>query len=222
MYRYNGYKNESSVNNIVAFLRRYSMKGRKKIFMAALLVGVLIASSVSVTAAVNSVTGGDYVRNTCTLENVTTTVQGTFITQKTRGLVVLTNKDALRAAYDVPKYEGKDLYIKFSDTTPDKNPAAIEVINAVAAQYGCQVGPYVNIELGMTNNGTYAALPIDGAPVRMMIGTPGNFMDMSKNYAMIAVRPGGAVYVLPDLDTNPWSVTFDTTGGAGTYAIVRY
>lgn len=198
------------------------MKGKRKLFLVALLAGVLVASTITVSAAVNTVTSGNYVGDTCTVESITTTVKGAFVTQKTRGLAVITNKDTIKDAYGIPKYQGKDLFVKFCDASPASSPAAVEVINAVAAQYGCQVGPYVNIELGMTNGSAYAPLPIDGAPVRMIIGTPGNFVNKSMNYAMIAVRPGGVVQVLPDLDTNPWSVTFDTTGGAGTYAIVRY
>lgn len=85
------------------------------------------------------------------------------------------------------------------------------------------MGPFVNIEWGTTDyNKNFTPLPTVGGPVRMIIGIPDNFFDRSKNYAMIRVMDGGVVAIYPDLDTNPWSVTFDTTGGTGTYAIVRY
>ena len=41
-------------------------------------------------------------------------------------------------------------------------------------------------------------------------------------YAMICVRPGGVIEVLPDLDADPNTVTFSTTGGLGAYAMIMY
>lgn len=203
------------------------MKKRNKMLLTTLLIGVLFSSSMTAMAAdlnsFNTYSMSEYVSDTCRVEGIDSTIKGTYITRATRGIAVVTSKDALRDMYNVPKYCGKDFWFKFYDVDSKKAPQSIALINKTAADLGCQVGPTVNIELGVTDyDKNFTLLPSDGGPVRMIIGIPNGFFDRSKNYAMIAVRDGGELAVYPDLDTNPWSVTFDTTGGAGTYAIVRY
>ena len=58
--------------------------------------------------------------------------------------------------------------------------------------------------------------------IAVKIGVPKSFAQDGKTYAVICVRPGGAVSVLTDVDDNPNTVTFETTGGQGAYAIVKY
>ena len=205
------------------------MKKKMRMFVALLFVGVLFSSSLTVMAeeldynSFNMYTMYEWVSDTCRLEGVTTSLNGVYSTRNTRGLVVLSSQDAIRKTFNVPMYCGKELSFKFYDTDATKAPLAIDVINQTAAGLGCQVGPTVNIELGVAgSDGSYTLLPNDVGPVKMMIGIPEKFFDRNKTYAMICVREGGAISVYPDLDTNPWSVTFDTTGGYGTYAIVRY
>lgn len=203
------------------------MKKRIKLFSIMLFAGVLFVSSMTAMAqelnSFNTYSMGEWVSDTCRVEGIDSTIKGTYITRKTRGLAVITTRDALRQIYNVPKYCGKEFWFNFYDVDETKAPQSIAVINKTAADLGYQVGPTVNIELGVTEyDKNFTLLPSNGGPVRMIIGIPEGFFDRSKTYAMICVREGGAVSVYPDLDTNPWSVTFDTAGGAGTYAIVRY
>ena len=80
----------------------------------------------------------------------------------------------------------------------------------------------LNIELGKLSDGKYSLLPSDGDAIRIALGVPRNFADTDKTFAVVCVRAGGEVSILEDVDDNPNTVTFDTTGGAGAYAIIRY
>ena len=103
-----------------------------------------------------------------------------------------------------------------------KSPLAAAAINQAAEALGATVGPYINVELGFVKGGKFALLPADGAPITMSFGIPKSFIQAGKTYAVICVRPGGAVTVLPNTSTNPNVVTFATTGGQGAYAIIKY
>ena len=61
-----------------------------------------------------------------------------------------------------------------------------------------------------------------GAPITMVFGIPKTAVKAGYAYAMLCVRPGGMVEVLPDLDTDPNTITFNTTGGLGAYAMIMY
>ena len=80
----------------------------------------------------------------------------------------------------------------------------------------------INLELGKMAGGKYSLLPSDGAEIRVSFGIPKNFAQANKTFAVVCVRAGGAVSILEDVDDNPNTVTFDTTGGAGAYAIIKY
>lgn len=160
------------------------------------------------------------VPSTSSVAGVTTTVAGVYLAQKVNGTAVTTAVSTIAQGYGLASNEKP--YAKFSDMDPKKSYAAKAVIDAVAASQGAAVGPMLNIELGKMTAGKYSLLPSDGAPIRLSVGVPGNFAQSGKTYAVVRVRAGGAVTILQDIDTNPNTVTFDTTGGAGAYAIIRY
>ena len=91
-----------------------------------------------------------------------------------------------------------------------------------AASVNAVVGPTINIELGKIKGGIYGLLSEEGAAIEIKLGIPKSFTQADKNFAVVCVRPGGKVTVLQDKDTNPDTVTFDTTGGQGAYAIIKY
>ena len=99
---------------------------------------------------------------------------------------------------------------------------AAAALNSVAQSVGATVGPYVNVELGKMAGGKFSLLPSDGAEIAISFGIPASFAQAGKTYAVACVRPGGAVSILKDTDDNPNTVTFNTTGGQGAYAIIRY
>lgn len=211
----------------------------KKLMVSALMVSLVMAPVMGVSAATTTTVNVETVVNeaisastsgaittvaevpsTSSVAGVTTTVAGVYLAQKVNGTAVTTAVSTIAQGYGLASNEKP--YAKFSDMDPKKSYAAKAVIDAVAASQGATVGPMLNIELGKMTAGKYSLLPSDGAPIRLSVGVPGNFVQSGKTYAVVRVRAGGAVTILQDIDANPNTVTFDTTGGAGAYAIIRY
>lgn len=151
---------------------------------------------------------------------LTTTVKGAYMSKKIPGTVVTTGKDAIVAAYGLGA--GEQPYVRVYDITEKNSPAAMASVNAAASAIGGTVVGTVNVELGKLAGGKFSLLAQGGAPITMVFGVPKTAVKAGFAYAMICVRPGGAIEVLPDLDADPATVTFNTTGGLGAYAMVMY
>ncbi|MCM1125555.1 MAG: hypothetical protein NC429_03710 [Lachnospiraceae bacterium] len=213
----------------------------KKLMMGALAVsltvaptmGVLASASTTVTQSTETVvekavaesTSGEVttiaeIPNTSIVAGIKTTVDGVYLATCVNGSVVTTSIAAIKEGYGLTGSEKP--YAKFSNLDVKKSPLAKQAIDFAAASQGAVVGPMLNIEFGKMSGGKYSLLPSDGATIRPSIGIPKNFAESGKTYAVVCVRAGGAVSILADLDSNPDTVTFDTTGGAGAYAIIKY
>lgn len=157
---------------------------------------------------------------TSSVAGVSSSVSGVYLASKVNGTAITTPMANIAAGYGLASNEKG--YAKFSNLDAKKSNLAMACINAAAASQNAEVGPCINIELGKMTAGKYSLLPSTGAAIRIAVGVPANFAADGKTFAMVCVREGGVVTILPDLDTNPNTVTFDTTGGAGAYAIIRY
>ncbi len=177
----------------------------------------ILASGTSDTS--ESVTVAE-VPTTSTVAGVRTSTAGIYLATSVNGTAVVSGVDAIAAGYGLTGSERP--YSKFSNLDPKKSPLAKAAIDLAAASQGATVGPMINIELGKMAAGKYSLLPSDGPAIRIALGLPKNFVKPDATYAMVCVRAGGVVTILPDVDDNPNTITFDTTGGAGTYAIIRY
>ncbi len=209
----------------------------KKLMIGALTASLVMAPTMSVFAtttakteskveeAVSSSTSGEVttvaeIPSTSTVAGVKSTTAGVYLATSANGTIVTTGVAAIKESYGLTGSERP--YVKFSNLDVKKSPLAKQAIDLAAASQGAVVGPMLNVELGKMSGGKYSLLPSDGAAIRLSFGIPKNFVQAGKTYAVVAVRAGGAVSILADVDTNPNTVTFDTTGGAGAYAIIRY
>lgn len=175
----------------------------------------VIASSTS-----GEVTTVAEVPSTSTVAGVKTTTAGVYLATGVNGSVVTTSVAAIAEGYGLTGSEKP--YAKFSNLDAKKSPLAKAAIDLAAEAKGAVVGPVLNIELGKMSGGKYSLLTSDGAAIRISLGIPKSFAQADKTYAVVCVRAGGAVTILEDVDSNPDTVTFDTTGGAGAYAIIKY
>lgn len=179
----------------------------------------VLASMTSSDTSDESVTVAE-VPTTSSVAGVRTTTAGVYLATSVSGTAVISGVDAIAAGYGLTGSEKP--YAKFSNLDAKKSPLAKAAIDLAAASQGATVGPMINIELGKMSAGKYSLLPSDGPAIRIALGIPGNFVKPDATYAMVCVRAGGAVSILPDVDDNPNTITFETTGGAGAYAIIRY
>lgn len=160
------------------------------------------------------------VPTTSSVAGVKTSVAGVYLASSVNGTAVTTGLNTIAQGYGLTGSEKP--YGKFSNLDPKKSPLAKAAIDAAAASQGATVGPMINIELGKMSAGKYSLLPSDGPAIRIAFGIPKNFAKADATYAVVCVRAGGVVSILPDVDDNANTITFDTTGGAGAYAIIRY
>lgn len=208
----------------------------KKLMIGALTASLVMAPAMSTFAAtttvsgskesvVSTITSGEVttvaeIPTTSTVAGVKTTVAGVYLATSVNGSVVTTSAAAIKEGYGLTGNEKP--YAKFSNLDAKKSPLAKQAVDLAAASQGAVVGPVLNVEIGKMSNGKYSLLASDGAAIRLSFGIPKNFAQDGKTYAVVCVRAGGVVSVLADVDSNPDTVTFDTTGGAGVYAIIKY
>lgn len=216
------------------------MKARiiKRMMTGVLAVSLVMAPVMSVGAtttsgnttsaaetAITSSTSGEVttvaeVPGTSFVAGVKTTTAGVYLATSVNGSAVTTSVAAIKEGYGLTGSETP--YAKLSNLDAKKSPLAKQAIDLAAASQGATVGPMLNVELGKMSAGHYSLLPSDGAAIRLSFGIPKSFAQADKTYAVVVVRAGGVVSILADVDSNPDTITFDTTGGAGAYAIIRY
>ena len=161
------------------------------------------------------------IATTSSVNGVQSTVSGAYLIKKVDGVAFATPLDDIVAGYGLAS--GEKAYAMVWDLDPKKSYLAQAVIDNTAAAFGAEAGPVVNIELGKRDTaGKYSLLSQDGPAVTIKVGVPASFIQEGKTLAVVRVRPGGTVSILADLDEDPATVTFETTGGAGAYAIVKY
>lgn len=157
---------------------------------------------------------------TNTVAGVTSTVQGVYIATSVNGTAITSSLAGIASSYGLAA--GEVPFARFSNMDVKKSNLAKAVIDNAAAAIGATVGPCINIEIGKKAGGKFSLLSQDGENITIMIGIPKSFAQDGKTFAMVCVRPGGAVSILQDTDTNPNTITFDTKGGQGAYAIIKY
>lgn len=171
----------------------------------------------SETGSVSSIAD---IPTTSSVSGVTTTVQGVYLATCVRGTAITTGLADISGSYGLAA--GEIPYARFYNMDAKKSFLAQAVIDSAAAAVGGTVGPCFNIEIGKKANGQFALLSQEGGKIAVKVGVPKSFAQDGKTFAVVCVRPGGAVSILQDTDTNPDTVTFETTGGQGAYAIIKY
>ncbi|MDD6812330.1 MAG: hypothetical protein PUD93_10760 [Lachnospiraceae bacterium] len=157
---------------------------------------------------------------TSSVAGVKTSVAGVYMATSVNGTAITTGLADIASSYGLAA--GEKPYARIYNMDTKKSPLAAAAIDQAAAAKGAVVGPYVNVELGKLSSGKFSLLASEGAPITLKFGIPKSFAQDGKTFAVVCVRPGGAVSILEDTDTNPNTVTFNTTGGQGAYAIIKY
>lgn len=205
----------------------------KKLLASTLAVALVAAPVLSVEASSNSCAATvvsqaaeeagvtvEEIPTTSSVAGVETSVAGIYLASKVDGTAITTPMANIAQGYGLASNE--KAFAKFSNMDAKKSYLANACLVAGAASQNAILGPCVNIELGKMTSGHYSLLPTTGAAIRISIGIPASFAQDGHTYAMVRVREGGIIDILKDVDANPNTITFDTTGGAGAYAIIKY
>lgn len=225
--------NFRTVNKLIIGGKEMKVSRVKKMLSGALVVALVMAPTLGVSASpsttnpvatVSAVVSGTaaiaQIPATSSVGGVETTVKGIYIIPNLDGAAVKTSVADIATGYALKSNE--KAYAKLMTMDTKKSDKALASLEIGAAALGAEIGPCVNIEFGKMTDGVYSLLSADGAAIRVTLGIPKSFLDETKTYAVIAVRTGGVITICEDVDTNANTITFDTTGGAGAYAIVRY
>jgi len=160
------------------------------------------------------------ISSTSSVAGVKSTVGGVYAASSVDGVAINTSVASITSGYNLASDETP--YARVYNMDVKKSHLAAAAINQAAEALGAVVGPYINVELGFVKGGKFGLLPTDGAPITLSFGIPKSFAQSGKTFAVICVRPGGVVTVLENTSTNPNIITFTTTGGQGSYAIIKY
>lgn len=195
----------------------YSTGSTEETVIEIVNAGIWSSGEGSGSATVSSIAE---IPTTSSVAGTKTTLAGVYMATCVNGTAITTSVANIAANYGLTA--GEKPYARIYNMDTKKSPLAAAAIDQAAASMGAVVGPYVNVELGKMSNGKFSLLPSDGAEITMKFGIPKSFAQDGKTFAVICVRPGGAVTILEDTDTNQDTVTFNTTGGQGAYAIIKY
>lgn len=175
------------------------------------------SSSSASSSLAGSITAKEssFVVNSQGTKMVTTTV-GAYSAASVKGLAVVTSMKDVNAALGL---SGKAFaYVIARDSL--RGPKAMEQAEIFAAANGVELGTALDILLGKTANGEPVSfLERAEGKVRFVVGIPDNFAG-GYDYAMLRVESGGALTVLPDIDSDPATLTFETEA-SGLFAMMR-
>ena len=185
----------------------------------------IIDSNSSAQSGQGSVSGGASssvasVPATSSVAGVKSSLAGVYLASNVNGTAITTGLSTISDSYGLAN--GEKPYARIYNMDGKKSYLAQACIENAAASMGAVAGPAINVEIGKMASGKFSLLPADGAPISLKVGIPKSFAQSDKTFAVVAVRPGGVVSVLTDVDTDPNTVTFDTTAGQAVYALIKY
>ena len=210
----------------------------KRMLCGALALSLVLAPSMSTlaTTGAGSVSGNTVVAEATTGEvqetataatvaytttsnaaGIASQVGGVYILRRGIGVAITTPASTIAANYGLAA--GERVFVKAMDMDIRKSNLAYQCMTNTAAAYGATIVGTINLELGKMSGGRYSLLEA-GAEVPVTFSVPR--AAQGQRIGVIRVQEGGVVTVFEDMDTNPATVSFNITGGAGAYAIIAY
>lgn len=212
-----------------------NVKITKRILSGALAVALVMAPSVGAFASTNSAATAPTttvetsapavvdpfkdVKTTSTVAGVQSTVKGAYVLEKGVAAAITTPTASIAQSYAFAA--GETPYVKVFDMDVKKSNLAKASLDIAAAAYGGTNVAFIQMEFGKMSGGQYTLLPA-GAGIAATFSIPGAAQVAGARYAVVRVVEGGAFTLLEDTDSNPATVSFVTTGGAGAYSIIMY
>lgn len=155
-------------------------------------------------------------KTTSTVAGKPTTVKGVYFLEKGFQAAVLSEIDVIRESFQLNSNETP--FAKIADMDAKRSHLAAKSLNDTAAAMGMKCVGYLNMEIGKMSAGHYR--PMEGSKtVNFAVQLPANAP--SGNYDILRVTEGGKVDLLKTTLENK-VMTFESTPGSATYAIVMY
>lgn len=154
------------------------------------------------------------------VEGVPSTTEGSYLAKGVNGCAVVTSEEQIKQDYGLIDMD--TVYAGFSDLNPEEKPVSAQMLQIAVSSQGGEIGPMLNIDLGKMNYGSYSRLNENGAKIEIALGIPESFYAENMTYGVVCIRKDGTMEVCRDTDSKQSTVTFQTKGGVGAYALYRY
>ncbi|WP_026490048.1 hypothetical protein [Butyrivibrio sp. XBB1001] len=153
-------------------------------------------------------------------KQVKSTVAGNYYAWSVPGFAVITPE------YELQKQANFMILEYFFVTTWDIDartaPAAIDTMSIVAQSEEATLGASFQMTVSRLFSTKVYPMVNEEMQVGTMIEIPADFKEEGASYAVVCVRSGGVYEILPDLDEDPATITFNAHAGTGAYGILRY
>ena len=160
--------------------------------------------------------------NTVVLNGITrkSTLAGNYYAKCVPGFAVITPEAELQkqAKFIVLEY----FFVSTWDLFPSTAPQAIETLRTVAASENATMGVSFQMTVSRLFSNKVYNYENEDVKVGTCVTIPDDFRIDDREYAVMCVRAGGVYEILPDLDDDPYTITFNAHAGTGAYALLRY
>jgi hypothetical protein len=160
--------------------------------------------------------------NTVVLNGITrkSTLAGNYYAKCVPGFAVITPEAELQkqAKFIVLEY----FFVSTWDLFPSTAPQAIETLRTVAASENATMGVSFQMTVSRLFSNKVYNYENEDVKVGTCVTIPDDFRIDDSKYAVMCVRAGGVYEILPDLDDDPYTITFNAHAGTGAYALLRY
>ncbi len=186
----------------------------KRVLAVILAATTILGASLTAFAATETPSAPEPTYATNAVAGKASTAPGTNIATVINGAAVTTPKDALTANLGLAANE--KAYTKVSNFDAKKSTAVKAILDGFTAATGVKVGPAVNFEVGKMAGGKYTKLE-NGAVSASFAVAP----SFAKGKTLSALKVSSAgVALLPDTDSNPNTITVNTTAEQQVLAII--
>lgn len=153
-------------------------------------------------------------------KNVKSTLAGNYYAWSVPGFAVITPEYELQrqANFMILEY----FFVTTWDIDARTAPAAVDTMSIVAQSEGASLGASFQMTVSRLFSTKVYPMVNENVQAGTTIEIPVDFKEEGASYAMVCVRAGGVYEILPDLDEDPATITFNAHAGTGAYGILRY
>lgn len=101
-------------------------------------------------------------------------------------------------------------------------PMALETMDTIAKAHEAELGATFQMTVSRYFSMKVYPLENDEMQITTKVMIPTAFMGEKNSYAVVYVKSGGAYEILPDLDDEPTTITFNAHAGTGAYGLIKY
>ena len=101
-------------------------------------------------------------------------------------------------------------------------PLSVEAMNIIARSQKAELGATFQMTVSRYFSNKVYPLENDEMQVTTKVSIPTAFRSENNTYAVVCVKNGGAFEILPDLDDEPTTITYNAHAGTAAYGLIKY